>query len=167
MFLWRFPIQINSKESITEKRRNKVKYLAWNSIRLKFAKRTSMSNPVKSLEYIECYRLSSHRSVKSLSNSIRYNCKKIYNWSRRPLSIYLSIYLSICLSVYLSVYLSACILCIYNIYTKHRVWHTASKREPHSEVWRFVHWDNCYWWKTSLSVVRRLFRRHSLKFVLL
>ena len=83
------------------------------------------------------------------------------------LSIYLSICLSICLSVYLSVYLSACILCIYNIYTKHRVWHTASKREPHSEVWRFVHWDNCYWWKTSLSVVRRLFRRHSLKFVLL
>ena len=95
MFLWRFPIQINSKESITEKRRNKVKYLAWNSIRLKFAKRTSMSNPVKSLEYIECYRLSSHRSVKSLSNSIRYNCKKIYNWSRRPLSIYLSIYLHV------------------------------------------------------------------------
>ena len=55
-----------------------------NSIGLKFVKKASMSNPVKSLEYIKCYSLSSPRIVKSPSNSIRYNCQKISSWSRRP-----------------------------------------------------------------------------------
>ena len=36
IFLWRLPIQNQSKPSITEKIRNKVKYMTWNSIRLKF-----------------------------------------------------------------------------------------------------------------------------------
>ena len=47
-------------------------------------KKTSMSNPVKSLEYIKCHSLTSSRPVKSPSNSIRCNCEKIYSWSRRP-----------------------------------------------------------------------------------
>ena len=34
------------KLSITEKRRNNAKYLSWNFIRLKFVKKTSMSNPL-------------------------------------------------------------------------------------------------------------------------
>ena len=46
--------------------------------RLKFVKKTiSMPNPVKSLGYIKYHNLSSPRSVKSPSNSIRYNCEKI------------------------------------------------------------------------------------------
>ena len=52
---------------ITEKRRNKVKYLTRNSIRLKFVKKASMPNSVKSLGYIKYYSLSSPRFVKSLA----------------------------------------------------------------------------------------------------
>ena len=48
-FLWRLSIQNHSKQSVTEKRRNRVKYLTWNSIRLKFVKWNSMQNPVKAL----------------------------------------------------------------------------------------------------------------------
>ena len=55
---------------------DKARYLNWSSIRLKFVKKTSMSNPVKSLGYIKCYSLSSPRPVKSHSNSIKYNCQK-------------------------------------------------------------------------------------------
>ena len=87
IFLWRLPIQNHSKPSITEKRRNKAKYLTWNSVRLKFVKKTSMPNPVKSFEYIKCYRLRSPRPVKSSCNSIRYNYKKICSWSRKPKTI--------------------------------------------------------------------------------
>ena len=72
---------------ITEKRRNKVKYLTWNFIRLKFVKKTSMPNSVKSLGYIKCHSSSSPRPVKSPSNSIRYNCEKISSWLRRPKTI--------------------------------------------------------------------------------
>ena len=43
--MWRLSIQNHSKSPITEKRRNKAKYLTWNSIRLKFVKKTSMPNP--------------------------------------------------------------------------------------------------------------------------
>ena len=80
-------IQNLSKLSITEKRRNKAKYLTWNSIRLKFVKKTSMPNPVKSLGYIKCHSSSSPRPVESPSNSIRYNCEKICSWSGRPKTI--------------------------------------------------------------------------------
>ena len=37
----------------------------------KFAKKTSMPNPIKSLGYTKCYSLSSPRPVKSPSNSIK------------------------------------------------------------------------------------------------
>ena len=84
---WRLPIQNHLILSITEKRRNNTKYLTINSIRLKFVKKTSMPNPVKSLGYIKCYSSSSPRPVKSPSNSIRYNCHKICSWSRRPKTI--------------------------------------------------------------------------------
>ena len=87
ILLWKHPIQNHPKLSITEKRRNKAKYLTWNSIRLKFVKKTSMPNPVKSLGYIKCHSSSSPRPVKSPSNSIRYNCDKISSWSRRPKTI--------------------------------------------------------------------------------
>ena len=52
---WRLPIQNHLKPSITEKRRNKAKYLTWNSLRLKFVKKTCMPKPVKSLGYIKRY----------------------------------------------------------------------------------------------------------------
>ena len=80
IFLWSLPIQNHLKLSITEKRRNKAKYQTWNSIRLKFVKKTSMQNPVKSLGYIKCHSSSSPRSVKNPSNSM----EKICSWSRRP-----------------------------------------------------------------------------------
>ena len=62
-------------------------YLTWNSIKLKFVKKTSMPNSIESLGYIKCYSSSSPRPVKSPSNSIRYNCRKICSWSRRPKTI--------------------------------------------------------------------------------
>ena len=46
-----------------------------------------MPNPVKSLGYIKSYRSSSRIPVKSPNNSIRNNCQKIFNWSRRPKTI--------------------------------------------------------------------------------
>ena len=48
---------------------------------LDFVKKTSMLNPVKSIEYIVCS--SSPRPAESPSNSLRYNCQKIYSWLRR------------------------------------------------------------------------------------
>ena len=87
IFLWRLLIQNHLKLSVTEKRRNKAKYLTWNSIRLKFVKKTSKPNSGKSFEYIMCYSSGSPRSVKSPSNSIRYNCQKICSWSSRPKTI--------------------------------------------------------------------------------
>ena len=77
-------MQNHLKPSITEKRRNKAKYPVWNSIKLKFVKKTSMLKPVKSLGYIKCHSLSTPRPVKIPTNSIRNNCEKISSWSRRP-----------------------------------------------------------------------------------
>ena len=68
IFLWRFPIQNLLKPPITEKRRNKAKYLIWNSIGFKFLGKTSMPNLVESLVYINCYSSSSSRPVKNPSN---------------------------------------------------------------------------------------------------
>ena len=82
-----FPSRTICKPSITEKRRNKAKYLTWNSIRSKSEKKTSMPNPVKSLGYIKCHSSSSPRPVERPSNSIRYNCQKICTWSRRTKTI--------------------------------------------------------------------------------
>ena len=88
IFLWRLPIQNRLKLSITEKRQLKVKHLTWNSIKLKFVKKTSMPNLVKNPGYIKCYSSSSSpRRVKSPSNSIRYNCVKICSWLRIPKTI--------------------------------------------------------------------------------
>ena len=64
-------------DCITEKRQNKAKYMTWNSIRLKFMKKSSMSNHAENLEYIKSYSLSSPKPIKSPNNSIRYNCQKI------------------------------------------------------------------------------------------
>ena len=80
-------IQNHSKLSIIEKRRNKTRFLTWNSITLKLVKNTSMLNPVKSLGYIKCYSSSSTRPFKSPDNYIRYKCQKICNWWRRPKTI--------------------------------------------------------------------------------
>ena len=46
-----------------------------------------MPNPAESLEYIKCSSLSSLRLVRSLSNSIRYNCQKVCNGKRRSETI--------------------------------------------------------------------------------
>ena len=80
-------IQNHSKPSITEKRRNRAKYLTWNSTRLKFVKKTSLPNPVECLGYIKCRSSSGPRTIKHPSNSIRYNYKSICSWSRRPETI--------------------------------------------------------------------------------
>ena len=72
---------------ITEKRRNKTKYLVRNSLRCKFVKKNSMLNSVESPEYIKCYSSSSTRPVKNLSNSERYDCQKFCSWSGRPKTI--------------------------------------------------------------------------------
>ena len=87
IFLWRLLIQNHPKPSITEKRRNRVKYLTWNSIRLKFVKKTSMPNAAKIEGYIKFYSLSSPINVKTLSNAVRKNCLKICSWLRRPKTI--------------------------------------------------------------------------------
>ena len=48
-----------------------------NFIRFKFVKKTSITNPIKSLGYIKCHSSSIPRPVdKSPSNAIRYNCQK-------------------------------------------------------------------------------------------
>ena len=86
-YLEDLPSRTTWKPSITEKRGNKAKYLTWHSISPKFEKKTNMPNPIKSLEYIKWYNSSSHRPVKSPSNSIRYNCNKICSWLRRPKTI--------------------------------------------------------------------------------
>ena len=66
-------------------RKEEIRPNIWPEIPwLKFVKKTSMPNPVKSLGYIKCYNSSSPRPVKSPSNSIRYNYEKICSWSRRP-----------------------------------------------------------------------------------
>ena len=73
IFLWRFLIQNHSQPPITDKTGNKAKYLIWNSIRLKFVKKTMMLNLVKNHEYIKCYSSSSPRppkSPKTLSDTI-------------------------------------------------------------------------------------------------
>ena len=86
-FLWRLPILNYLKLSITPKRWNLTKYLTWNSIRLEFVKKTSMSNPVENLGYIKCCSLSSPRTIQSSSNSIRFKCQKIRSVSTRPKTI--------------------------------------------------------------------------------
>ena len=44
-----------------------------------------MPNPIETLRYIKCHcYISSLRPIKSPSKSIRYNCQKIWSWSRRP-----------------------------------------------------------------------------------
>ena len=67
IFLWRFLMQKHPKPPIAEKRRNKAKYLTWTSIRLKFLKKTSIPNSVKSLGYIKCYNWSSPDLLKAVS----------------------------------------------------------------------------------------------------
>ena len=59
----------------------------WHEIPWLKLVKTNMPNPIKILGYIKCYSLSSHRPVKSPSNSIRYNCQKICSWLRRPKTI--------------------------------------------------------------------------------
>ena len=49
--------------------------------------KTSMSNPVESLEYIKCYSWSGPKPIQSPSNSIRHNCQKISSSSKRPKAI--------------------------------------------------------------------------------
>ena len=140
MFLWRFPILINSKESITEKRRNKVKYLAWNSIFQDFSLRrgpacqtlSKVLNISSAIDWVatNLLRVLAILSDTTLRRSV-IDREDLYPsiYLSTYLSIYLlSIYLSICLSVYLSVYLSACILCIYDIYIQNTEFDTQHQK---------------------------------------
>ena len=79
-----FPSRTTKEHQLLRKK--KAKYLTWNSVRLKFVKKVSMSNSVKSLGCIKYYSLSSPRLVKS-TNCIRHNCQKICRWSRRSKTI--------------------------------------------------------------------------------
>ena len=47
-------------------------------------RRTSLPNPVETLGFINCYTSSRRRPVKSPSNSISCNYKKICSWLRAP-----------------------------------------------------------------------------------
>ena len=72
-----FPFRTTWSRLLLRKGEKTAKYLTSNSTRLKFVKKTSFSNLVKSLGYIKCCSSSSPRLVKSPSKSIRYNCQKI------------------------------------------------------------------------------------------
>ena len=62
----------------------KAKYLIWNSITLKFVKKTIMSKNLRDIKY---YSGSSPRLVKSSSNSTWCNCWKICSWLSKPKTI--------------------------------------------------------------------------------
>ena len=47
-----------------QERQNKAKYLTWNSVKLKFVRKTSMLDPAENLGYIKHYSSSSHRLAK-------------------------------------------------------------------------------------------------------
>ena len=51
---------------------------------IKLAKKTSMPNPIKSLEYIKCYSSGTPRPVKSPSNSIRYRRSAVDREDLKP-----------------------------------------------------------------------------------
>ena len=80
IFLWRIPIQNHLMLSIAEKRQNKATYLTQIFIRLKFMKKTSMPNSIKSFVYVYIYYI-------------------IY------LSIYLYIYIYIYYIIYIYIYM--------------------------------------------------------------
>ena len=73
-------------EAITEKERNKVKYLTWNFIRLKFGKNSSIQSLLKVLN-ISSAKARVAWPDTSPSNSIGHNCQKICSWSRRSKTI--------------------------------------------------------------------------------
>ena len=54
---------------------------------LKFVKKTSMPNPLKSLESFKFHKSRSPRPVKNPSNSTRYNCENMCSWLERPKTI--------------------------------------------------------------------------------
>ena len=60
---------------------NDQKYLTRNSISLKFVKKNSMPNSVKTFRYIKCYSSSSLRPVKNPSNSIIPCCNSLIGFS--------------------------------------------------------------------------------------
>ena len=84
ILLWRLPVQNHSKPFITEKRRNKAKYLTWNFIRLKFVKETSMVNLVESLGYIKCYTARVAQDLLTAPAILSDTNVKICSWLRRP-----------------------------------------------------------------------------------
>ena len=70
IFLWRISIQNHPKPSSnTEKIRNKAKFLTWNSIRLKFVKKTSVLNLFEFSTIASCFNILSsynHWSLRQL-----------------------------------------------------------------------------------------------------
>ena len=77
----RFLIRNSLKPPITKKLIDETEHTTWFSIKLDFVRKTSVLNPVKSLQYI------SPRTVISPNNCIRYCCQKICCWTRRPKTI--------------------------------------------------------------------------------
>ena len=61
-----------------EKKRNKPKYLTWNSIGLKFVKKTSMPKTLS--KALDMSSATVWIAVKSPGNFIWYNCQKICSW---------------------------------------------------------------------------------------
>ena len=77
----RFLIRNSLKPTITKKLIDKTEHTSWFSIKLDFLRKTSVLNPIKSLQYI------SPRTVIGPTNCIRYWCQKICCWTRRPKTI--------------------------------------------------------------------------------
>ena len=86
IFLRRLPIQDYSKLSITKKRQNKTKYEILGEEDLTLWRRPVCKTLWKALE-ISSAKTNSSKSIKNPSNSIRYNCHKIYSWMRWPETI--------------------------------------------------------------------------------
>ena len=81
IFLYLNWYRIQSKYSKIRTRKNYVFghfSCSGNSVRYEFLKKTSMPDPIETLGYIKCHGyISSPRTIKSPSKSIRYNCQNI------------------------------------------------------------------------------------------
>ena len=86
IFLRTLLIQDYSKLSITKKRQNKTKYEILGEEDLTLWRRPVCKTLWKALE-ISSAKTNSSKSIKNPSNSIRYNCHKIYSWMRWPETI--------------------------------------------------------------------------------
>ena len=70
-------LQNSSKPLTTTKWLNKIKKPFHNAIYIKFVKKASTQDPIRSLRYIKYYSLNTISDFKHFSNSISNNCQKV------------------------------------------------------------------------------------------